>query len=177
MFVIIAAALCSVAVADNRFDTHVDLGNLDWFDRGLYKGSLPYQPCVDLNEFYAYADSNPYDNLGRSDVKSYEDRLSYSDLKRLSAENPGDGITPDDFSRVEDLRCSPVADYNDWARGQPASSPDDYYSLYGYRDQRDFDSRDTHYPVLDYVYPVGPFGLVRTDGYGGFSSPVPFYWY
>lgn len=163
-------------VGDNRFDPRVDLNNLNWFDRGIYKASLPYQDCIDLNEFYAYADSNQHDNLDRSDIEEYSDRLSYSDYKMYAGLNPHDGIEASDYP-VEDMRCSSFGDYTDWMKTNPTYNNDDYFELFGFNNQYDYDRREDRYPTNDYIYTVDPYGLVRTDGQGGFSSLAPFDWY
>lgn len=159
-------------IGDNRFDPRVDLNNLNWFDRGIYKASLPYQDCVDLNEFYAYADSNHHDNLDRTDAEEYSDRLSYGDYKKIADLNPHDGIDASSY-QLEDMRCSPFGDYQDWTKTNPNHNNDDYFELFGYRNQYDYDHREDHHPAYDYIYTVDPFGLVRTDGHGGFSSWTP----
>lgn len=162
----------------NRFDYRVDLGNLDWFDRGLYKESLPYQPCIDLKEFYAYADSNHYDNLRRDDIKSYTYQLSYDDLSRLAAENPSDDITSNDFSNVEDLHCSSLPEYQRWRKDKPSFTDDDYFHLFGYESPRDYQERFDHYPVDDrlnyngeyyngeYFWGTAPYRHVGPANYG-----------
>lgn len=159
-------------IGDNRFDPRVDLNNLNWFDRGIYKASLPYQDCVDLNEFYAYADSNPYDNLDRADAEEYSDWMSYGDYKKIADANPHDGIDASSYG-LEDMSCSSFGDYKDWTKTNPNYNNDDYFELFGYNNQYDYDHREDHYPAYDYIYTVDPYGLVRTDGQGGFSSWAP----
>lgn len=160
------------AIGDNRFDARVDLGNLNWFDRGLYKAALPFQDCIDLDEFYAYADSNPFDNLDRSSIYDYRDRLSYSDYKTFSGINSYDSISPRDY-RIEDMRCSNHQDFQDWAKTNPNHSDDDYYSLFGFSGRMDYEQRYDHYPAYDHIYPVDAYSIVRTDGFGGFASWIP----
>ena len=176
--------LSAAVIADhNRFDPGVDYSHLDWFDRGLYKASLPFQDCIDLLEFYAYADSNPYDNLNRDDIKSYTYQLGYGDLTQLSAENPSDSITPDDFSKVEDLHCSTLPEFQKWRAPRPSFSDDDYFHVFDYQSRQDFDERDRHYPVNDYYpvndfhYPSPAYGLIRPSMDGGYASWVPFSWW
>lgn len=164
-----------VLALHNRFDPRVDYSHLGWFDRGLYKGSLPYQDCIDLTEFYTYADSNPYDNLNRNDINSYKYQLGFDDLAQLSKENPSDSITTDDFSMVEDLHCSTFPEYQQWSQSRPSFEEEDYYHLFGFSGSRDFSHPEHYISVNDYSYSVGPYGVSTNDG--GYASWVPFSWY
>lgn len=168
--------LSTPALADhNRFDPRVDYSHVDWFDRGLYKASLPYQDCIDLSEFYTYADSNPYDNLNREDIKSYKYQLGFDDLARLSQENPSDSITINDLSTVEDLHCSTLPEYQSWRQSRPSFRDEDYYHLFGYSHSLDFDHPENQVPINDYSYAVGPYGVSHYEG--GYASWVPFSWF
>lgn len=159
----------------NTFDSRVDYSHLDWFDRGLYKASLPFQDCIDLSEFYTYADSNLYDNLNREDIKSYKYQLGFDDLSQLSRENPSDSITIDDYSTIEDLHCSTLPEYQGFRQTRPSFQEEDYYHLFGYSDSRDFAHPENQAFINDYSYAVGPYSISTYEG--GYASLVPFSWY
>ena len=174
MFALVPSALAWV----NSLDSRVNLNNLNWFDRGRYKNSLPFQQCIDLPEFNAYADSNPHDNLRPEDVEPYRYQLGYSDQQKLAAMNPSDYIRSDDYSNVEDLRCSTLDEFKQWAKSHPSHRIDEYYTLFGWNDQSDYETRGSHFPSEDYANPFyvsdRTYGTVMTDGKGGFSSFFPF---
>ena len=84
-----------VLANQNRYDPFVDLGEINWFDRALYQGAAPHLTCVDLDEFYAYADSDPYDGFDRDDIDDDDiARLSYTDFLRVADANKYDNINP-----------------------------------------------------------------------------------
>lgn len=170
----------SVSAAHNRFDDRVDWGDIDWFDRGLYFESLPLQDCVDLVEFNAYADSDPYDRYDRDSIKRYADRLSYDDYKIFASRNPSDRYDVDDFDDIDDFHCSNRREFNDFADSSRSDrwDRDDFFRLYGYDDEDQFNRITRHRPYESNRRVISEYA--RDDGYGGIASrfrlaPLPDY--
>jgi len=169
MLILVLFSSTAVFGSHNRFDDFVDLDTVDWFDRGLYFESLPFLDCIDLNEFYAYADSDRFDKWDRESVRRYKDRLSASDYERIANENPSDNINVGDIEDIKDFKCSTRKEFNQFADSNRGDrfDRDDYFRLYGYDSERQFDQIRRHRPneVRDnYVDPY-----VRKDGFGGYA--------
>jgi len=137
----------------NRFDYRVDLNQIDWFDRGLYFSSLKFQPCIDLDEYYAYADSDKYDRFDREDVERYTDRLDYNDLQRVANTKPSDNIDGDEFRNADDFKCTRAKSFNDFANTNKADryDEDDFYQNLGYTDRQQYGVRTRHRPYEGHI--------------------------
>ena len=155
----------------NRYDPFVDLNHIDWFDRELYFAGFDSRPCVDLEEFYAYADSDPYDKYDREDVLDYRDRLSADDYYRLADENRGDNIDRDDLDDRDDYYCSTRAEFNDFADSNryDDTDRDDFFHFYGYDDEDRY-LVGTRHPSSELRSPASAY--IRADGYGGYASSI-----
>lgn len=164
--------LCMLAMpvqaAHNRFDHRVDLNNINWFDRGLYFGALPYQNCIDLNEFYAYADSDPFDRWDRDDAERYLNKLDYFDARRIASNNRFDNIDHDEFDKVSDLKCSTKRAFDVQARQNRFDNRDndDFYEYIGYPNQQQYRTRTRHFPYERGFHS----GYQRVDKNGGIAS-------
>jgi len=171
----ILVLLLSVSLASaphNAYDPLVDLNRANFFDRGLYFGALSSLGCIDLNEFYAYADSDPFDSWNRDDIERYLTRLSYSDYIQFANENPSDRFRVSDIDELEDFRCSDRNEFNRFAdqnRGDRFDR-DDYYRLYGYDSADQFYTANRHFPYERSSVNVNQY--VKDDGNGGFASSV-----
>ena len=132
----------------NQFDYRVNLNNIDWFDRGLYFSSLQFQPCIDLNEYYAYADSDRYDRYDRDDIERYTDRLDYNDLLRVANNNYADNIDGNEFNQADDFKCTRASSFNDFANQNKADrwDEDDFYQTLNYPNRQQYDVRTRHQP-------------------------------
>ena len=177
-FAVILAFLLVMPVVwanHNRYDPFVNLNTINWFDRTLYQAAEPNLGCVDLDVFYAYADSDPYDGLDRDDI-DLDDirRLSYTDFLRVADANPYDNIDRDLFNDRKDFDCSLLGEYESFADRNRFDRFDreDYFTLRGFQDERDFRNRRRHFPYERRpVFSSGdPYG--RQDGYGGYASWV-----
>lgn len=130
---------------------------------------------MDLNEFYAYADSNPYDGYDREDIKKYKNRLSRSDYNLLVDENPYDNINRDDFNDIDDFYCSTKGEYDQFADQNKYDrfTDDNYYQLRGFRNKNSYDNYRDEYrysrrPPISYEESV--LAGWRYDGSGGVAS-------
>ena len=135
-----------VSAAHNLFNPHISRDAITVYDRYLYRDILGILPCIDVNEFYAYADSNPFDGLSRGDATDYLDRMSISDFNGIASQNPYDGIDGNLFNPRTDFRCSTREEFWTIARQNPfdALDDEDYYRLYGYQGGSDFSNRMRH---------------------------------
>ena len=164
VFLLLILATPALAYS-NRFDPYVDLNDINWFDAGLYFGSIEYQPCVDLEEYYAYADWDRYDRYERDDLKDELDRLSYSDIKLIAEQDPYDNIDDEYIRDTDDLRCSTkygfdTKAYEDLYDGW---DEDSYYGWLGYKDQVQFENTLRHAPYeVDRRYQRGYEGAVAS---------------
>ena len=160
----------------NRYDPFVDLDTINWFDRALYQGAESSLRCLDLDEFYAYADSDPYDGLDRDDIELRDiKRLSYTDFLRVADANPYDNIDRGLFDDRRDFGCSTLREYEDFAARNRYDRFDreDYYRLHGFSDERDFNNRRRHSSYESTRFrPVYSDAYGRADGYGGYASWV-----
>ena len=168
-----------MVVADhNRYDPFVDLGQINWFDRAIYFGAEPHLPCLDLNEFYAYADSDPYDGFDRDDIRKNDlKRLNYRDFLQIADADQYDNIDRDLFDGPEDFACSLLEEYEDFAARDSFDRFDreDYFVMRGFPDERGFQNWRRHFPyerrpVVEPFFNEDPYG--RFDGYGGYASWV-----
>ncbi|MFQ5620505.1 MAG: hypothetical protein ACE5FT_01525 [Candidatus Nanoarchaeia archaeon] len=132
----------------NQFDHRVNLNTIDWFDRGLYFNSLKFQPCVDLEEFYAYADSDKYDRWDREDAENFIDRLDYNDLQRVADTKRGDNIDGTEFKDRDDFKCTRKSSFDDFANKNRGDQwdEDDFYGFIGYPSRQQYDVRTRHFP-------------------------------
>lgn len=155
IFVVIILST-SASAFFNRFDPYQDLNNVDWFYRGLYDGAQKYEPCLDLREFNAVADSDPFDHIDRDDIKKKNNlnRLSYEDYLVVANQDKFDNIDPDDWDDMNDFKCSTYGEYKDFASQNPSDQwdDDDFFQYYGFDDERDFNDYKVHstkeyYPV------------------------------
>lgn len=158
----------------NRYDPYVDLNNIDWFDRGIYFHTFDFHQCVDLEEYYAYADSNPYDMWARSDIKDYKDRLSRHDYFQLADQDPYDNIERKDLDHRDDYYCSNYEEFKDFADENKYDRWDeeDYYRLRGYPNKYIYENYAPEYRYSD-SYPPLEDSIrkgFRADGYGGVAS-------
>ena len=169
----------------NVFDPYLDRSSIDNFGRRLYFTASDILPCVDLDEFYAHADSNPFDRYSRDDVKDYLGKLSAPDFQRVARENPFDNIDSNRFDIQDQYRCSTREQFYDLSDKNRFDNlnRDDYYTNYGFRDERDFSNQIRHdeYEVPwyndgpDYIgYRYASPRSFRFDKFGGVASWVRF---
>ena len=166
-----------IALANhNTYDPFVDLNTINWFDRALYQAAEPGLGCLDLDEFNAYADSDPYDGLDRDDI-DLDDirRLSYGDFLRVADADQYDNIDRDLFNDRADFDCSLLGEYDSFASQDKFDrfERDDYFYLRGFNGERDFQNRARHFPYERrpvWGLSSDPYG--RQDGYGGYASWV-----
>src|SRR3989338_9606929 len=165
-------AIQGVSASHNTFDPFVKLNDIDWFDREIYQGAVPSQRCIDLEEFYAYADSDRYDSLDRDDIKRYKSRLSAEDYERLANEKRGDNIDVRDLNDIDDLYCSTRTEFNQFADQDRYDrfQRDDYFKNYGYDDEAQFLRINRHFPYEYSSTSDKPY--VRADKYGGIASSI-----
>jgi len=158
----------SVLADHNAFDTRVDLNTINWFDRGLYFNSLPYQGCIDMHEFNQYADSDRSDRWDRDDLYRYTGKLDWQDLQRLADQKQGDRWDGDEFQDRNDFKCTNQKNFNKFAKEDDADQwdQDDYFGFIGYPNEQQFTVRTRHFP---YEYT-----RIRRARYGGFTSRYPF---
>jgi len=170
MLLVVLLSITAVSGSHNSFDDFVDLDDVDWFDRGLYFESVPFLDCIDLSEFYAYADSDRFDRWDRDSIKRYKDRLSASDYEIIASENPSDNIDVRDIDDIKDFRCSTREEFNQFADSNRGDrfDRDDYFRLYGYDSEKQYDRIRRHRP---YEVRGGSSNIYgRNDGYGGYAS-------
>lgn len=79
------------------------------------------------------------------------------------------------FDDTRDFGCSTLREYEDFAAQDRYDRFDreDYYRLYGFSDERDFNNRRRHSPYESTRFrPVYSDAYGRADGYGGYASWV-----
>ncbi len=158
----------SVLANHNTFDSRVNLNQISWFDRGLYFGALPYQPCLDLDEFYAYADSDKYDRWDRDDAEQYVKRLDYFDTERLANKKRSDYLDADDYTKPKDLTCSTKRAFDVIANKDrfDGRDDDDFYEFIGTKNANQYQNQARHFPY-EREYSSA---YMRVDKYGGIVS-------
>ena len=154
----------SAHAGPNVLDPRLDWTQLTWLDRGLYFMAADIVPCLDLDEYYAHADSNSYDRYTRDAIDL--DKVSFTDYQRVAEENHYDSITSP--SR-KNLLCSTQSEWDQIANNDPFDgiTSDDWYTSAGYTSPTDFQNQQKHDPIeLDYYnYPP------RQDYYRQLYSP------
>ncbi|MEK6874608.1 MAG: hypothetical protein AABX52_02560 [Nanoarchaeota archaeon] len=168
-----------VVANHNVFDQYIDRSSLSWFDRRFYVTAARVVPCIDLDEFYAYADSNPFDGYDRSGVHEYLDKLSVVDFRRVAAQNLYDDIDDNQFEMRRNYGCSTREQFFEVADKNPFDDlgRDAYYESYGYKDRTDFVNQIRHdsFEPGSYVdSTMKSSGPVRYDRFGGVASWVRF---
>ncbi len=165
-------AIQGVSASHNTFDPFVKLNDIDWFDREIYQGAVPSQRCIDLEEFYAYTDSDRYDSFDREDIKKYADRLSAADYELLANEKRGDNIDLRDLADIDDFYCSTRTEFDQFADQDRYDrfQRDDYFKNYGYDDEEQFLRINRHSPYETRYTQDNPY--VRVDNFGGIASSI-----
>lgn len=147
--------LPQASASQNILDSRLSWANLSDFDRGLYFTAIDIIPCIDMDEFYAHADSDPYDDRQRSDILDYRYKLGRSDYQRLIDQNPFDNIDHNSYDIRDNPLCSEQSEWVQEIDADPFDSltSEEFYIYHGWDDYLSYQNQKRHDPEeVDYYF-------------------------